>query len=564
MQRVGKYQLLRKLAVGGMAEVFLARAEGPMGFQKRLVVKRILPHYVEDPNFVGMFLAEAKLAAELNHPNLVQIFDFGEADGQYYIAMEYIDGPNLRALNRIARSHGQPLGYGVSARIITMAAEGLNAAHELRNAQGELVNLVHRDISPDNVLVSRNGTVKVVDFGIAKVSTEPSRTKSGMIKGKLAYMPPEQLAREPLDRRSDIFALGVVLYELVAGHMPFDATSEVSIIQAIMSEGPLQRVRERQPDVPAELDAIIARCLEKRADDRYPTCKALQAALEQFIASTGQPVFASDLAQLVQDLVPAVSEEATAASSPRGRQPTQLTPLDPSDDGAVDEENGSSTESGTSRTRTEGQERKRPQAEDDEGEGVGPTFVRPSSTPRPAVRRTQLISLFVLVLAVSFVGASLFVFRPWDRAAQPMPKVPLPSVVAPTPLPPAPAPVPAAEPDPTPPKSGDVSPTPASDDQAPEQPVVAKPPEPDVAPEVAPPPPPQPAPVAKGRLELRIRPFANVYLDGKSVGETPLPPLVLSVGKHRLRLVNEELGKNVEHDVVVKPGDNLFKLNLKE
>src|SRR4051812_33086321 len=166
-----------------MAEVFLAKAEGPGGFSKKCVVKRILPHFNDDPRFIEMFLGEARLAAELNHPNLVQIFDFGQADGQYFLAMEYIDGANLRVLNQATRRMQGPMDFALAARLISMAAEGLHYAHELKNEQGELVNLVHRDISPDNILVSKNGAVKVVDFGIAKASTQPHLTKSGMIKG---------------------------------------------------------------------------------------------------------------------------------------------------------------------------------------------------------------------------------------------------------------------------------------------------------------------------------------------------------------------------------------------
>ena len=259
-QTLGKYTLVRKLATGGMAEVVLARSDGPMGFQKKLVVKRILPHFGEDQNFINMFLSEARLAAELNHPNVVQIFDFGQTDGTYYIAMEFIDGPNLRALNKAARETVGPISLPLCARIIALAAEGLGYAHDLKNQAGQPMNLVHRDISPDNVLVSRNGAVKVVDFGIAKASTQPHLTKSGVIKGKLAYMPPEQLAREPLDRRADVFALGVVLYELVCGAMPFDATSEVSIIQAIMGNEPLVRASNKRNDLPPALDTIISKC----------------------------------------------------------------------------------------------------------------------------------------------------------------------------------------------------------------------------------------------------------------------------------------------------------------
>jgi len=550
MQRVGKYQLLRKLATGGMAEVFLARAEGPMGFQKRLVVKRILPHFVEDPSFVAMFLSEAKLAAELDHPNLVQIFDFGEADGQYYLAMELIDGPNLRVLNVTARARGKPLSYPMAARVIGFAAEGLHAAHELRDDRGKLVHLVHRDISPDNILISRNGTVKVVDFGIAKVASEPSRTKSGVIKGKLAYMPPEQLVREPLDRRADIFALGVVLYELIAGAMPFDATSEVSIIQAIMNDAPLDRVRTKVPDVPLELDEIIATCLAKNQADRFPTCKALHSALEKFIASSGQTVFASDLAQVIDELVPAITDSVvTAVGAPQSGPAFDPTlPTRQSAGRSAVERGQPMAEAAPSDPSLA------PVADPDEepSNGTGVTHMRPAKarvTSASAPSGGQFFQVAVVLLVLGFIGGTLAVFRPWQKV--------VPELV--TKVSPATEPVAAAAPPQPALPAVEPASSPAPLDSL------------DAAVAIAPVAPPPVlvganAPAARmGHLELRIRPFAQVFIDGKSVGETPLPALQLSVGKHRLRLVNEELGKNVEQDIVVKSGENnVFKLNLKE
>src|SRR5262249_49971797 len=165
--RLGKYQLVRKLATGGMAEVFLAKADGPMGFQKTLVVKRVLPHLAENPLFTAMFLTEAKVAACLNHPNVVQVFDFGEVKGAYYLAMEYIDGPNLRTLIQHAWRRGQPPPFGLCAKVASLACEGLAYAHTFRDPEtGETLNLIHRDISPENIILSRSGAVKVVDFGI--------------------------------------------------------------------------------------------------------------------------------------------------------------------------------------------------------------------------------------------------------------------------------------------------------------------------------------------------------------------------------------------------------------
>ena len=191
---LGKYTLLRKLAAGGMAEVFVSRVAGPAGFEKTVVVKRILGHLAEDPSFIAMFLAEARLAAQLNHPNVVQVFDFGEQDGTWFLVMELIDGLNLRHLFRKAAEKGEYLPIGVALKIAIMALEGLAYAHEFADpTTGEPLALVHRDVSPDNILVGRNGAVKVVDFGIAKAANQTHLTRTGTVKGKFSYMPPEQL-----------------------------------------------------------------------------------------------------------------------------------------------------------------------------------------------------------------------------------------------------------------------------------------------------------------------------------------------------------------------------------
>ncbi|WP_342380965.1 serine/threonine protein kinase [Myxococcus stipitatus] len=298
---VGKYQLVRKIASGGMAEVYLAKAAGPMGFEKTLVLKRILPHLAEDPAFVEMFLGEARLAAQLEHPNIVQIFDFGEADGSYFLAMELIDGPTLRRL--VKRAVEQALPPVMCAKLVALAAEGLAFAHDFCDpVSGEPLGLIHRDVSPDNILVSRQGAVKVVDFGVAKVAGQGHRTQTGVMKGKVAYMPPEQLRTLPLDRRVDVYALGVVLYELLTGKRPFDATTEASTMQAILFE-PFTPVVERRPDVPVALQEILERALAKERDERYPDCRALQADLERYLMSAGESVGAYQIAQFVGRLV---------------------------------------------------------------------------------------------------------------------------------------------------------------------------------------------------------------------------------------------------------------------
>ena len=513
--KLGKYTLVKKLATGGMAEVFLARADGPMGFAKKCVVKRILPHFNDDPRFIEMFLGEARLAAELNHPNLVQIFDFGQSDGQYYLAMEFIDGANLRVLNQAARrSHG-PLGFAIAARMIALAAEGLHFAHELRDENGQFLNLVHRDISPDNILVSKNGAVKVVDFGIAKASTQPHLTKSGMIKGKMAYMPPEQLAREPLDRRADLFALGIVFYELVTGGMPFDATSEVSIIQAIMSQKPLEKPTVYRPDCPPELEAIISKCLEKDRNNRYASCVELQADLETFIRSTGQTVGTREIAQLVETVFENEADN-TVPSAGGGSGSGELLPPHPSAPHPIATESGS----GTSKTALR---------------SVESAAVQRSRTP-------MFVALALVVLAALSV-AGWFALRP----------------------PPVVAVIDAGVPEPVVPDAAvAVAIAPVIDAGAEEEVDAGLAEVVDAGPLVVPSQIDKPVAPKTGRLELRIRPYATVYLDDRKLGDTPLPVISVPVGKHKLRLVNPAFAKDVELSITIKPGDNLVKHNLKE
>ena len=319
--RLGKYQLLRKLATGGMAEVFLAKTDGPMGFEKHLVIKRILPHLAEDPQFVEMFLGEAKLAAQLNHPNLVQLFDFGEAEGSYFIAMEFIDGPTLRLLLARARDLRAAPTFALSARIVSLAAEGLAYAHDFRDQiTDEPLGLVHRDVSPDNILVGRSGAVKLVDFGIAKARGQTHHTQAGTVKGKVAYMAPEQLRGEALDRRVDLYSLGVVLYELCTGRMPFEANSDASMVRAVLYDAAIPAVR-RVPNLPPPIQAILDRLLAKDRNARYPDCRTLHADLETFIRSTGEATNGFALSRMVAQLAP-----PPAPPQPTPPRATQLPP----------------------------------------------------------------------------------------------------------------------------------------------------------------------------------------------------------------------------------------------
>ncbi|MCB9728374.1 MAG: serine/threonine protein kinase [Deltaproteobacteria bacterium] len=299
LRRLGKYELLERIALGGMAEVYRARQEGPAGFEKELVVKRILPQHARDEQFIEMFLDEARLAVRLAHPNIVQIIELGYEDGSYFIAMEYISGISLGDLMDRAAVLGVRLPYHYVARIIASVCAGLDYAHAFSDADGTPIGLVHRDVSPDNVLISYNGAVKMIDFGVAKAATNETKTSSGVVKGKFCYMSPEQIQGQPLDGRSDIFSVGILLYEACVGTRPFSESSGLGTVSAIMTQDP-PLPRERAPDMPLELQAVILRALVKDRDQRYSQCRQMQRELEQFIQTHAQYVGESDIGEFVR------------------------------------------------------------------------------------------------------------------------------------------------------------------------------------------------------------------------------------------------------------------------
>ena len=279
--QLGRYKLLGLLGKGGMAEVFLATQDGPAGFQKTCVVKRIRRSLAEEPKFVDMFLREARVAARLNHPNLVQIFELGEAPGprgkDYFIAMEFLDGVSLHRAARRMWATSQSVPMEVALRAVADAALGLHHAHNLVT-DGRLTPLVHRDVSPDNIMLTRDGVSKVLDFGIAKSTEIDEQTGTGEVKGKIPFMSPEQLHGEPLDGRSDLWSLGVTMYWLLTGRRPFDGPTEPMTIDAILRRAPA-RPRELNPLIPMPVEAIILQLLEKERTKRIATAAELSDRL---------------------------------------------------------------------------------------------------------------------------------------------------------------------------------------------------------------------------------------------------------------------------------------------
>ncbi len=278
--RIGRYHLLRRLAMGGMAELHLACAEGLAGFQKVVVLKRVLPHLAADPSFVELFTNEARLAANLDHPNLVQVMDIGEADGDYFYVMEYVHGRNARQL-LAAAAHRGGMPLSVALQVAVSAAAGLHHAHERTDLEGRPLGLVHRDVSPANVLISYDGAVKVTDFGIAKASARSTETIGGSMKGKIGYMSPEQCRGEPVDRRSDVFGLGILLYELTTTERLFFADNDFAVLNKVIN-GRFTPPAQRVPDYPPALERIVMRALAGTPEQRYPTAQAVLRDLETF------------------------------------------------------------------------------------------------------------------------------------------------------------------------------------------------------------------------------------------------------------------------------------------
>lgn len=296
----GSYKLVERLAMGGMAEVYLARPDD----QPRLVaLKRILPQIAADEDFVAMFIDEAKIAGQLNHPAVAQIYDLGKIDKSYFIAMEYVSGHDLRVLwdrVRDAGELGRPsMTLALACHVVRKICEGLDFAHRSKDSRGRPLGIIHRDVSPENVLVSYDGDLKIIDFGVAKASGRLSKTQTGILKGKFAYMSPEQARGDLIDHRADIFAIGVILYELVTGERAFRAESDFGLLEKVRRVDVVP-ARALRPEIPRELERILLKALAREPGDRYPWASALAADLDRLMADQGWTSSREDLAAFIQ------------------------------------------------------------------------------------------------------------------------------------------------------------------------------------------------------------------------------------------------------------------------
>ena len=306
-EKIGRYQLCFELASGGMASVYLARAEGAPGFEKLVALKRIHPHLADEKDYVEMFLDEARIASRITHANVCSVFDFGEAEGEYFIAMEYLVGEPLSRVQRRVVANADQRASALlparMARVIAQACEGLHAAHELRDADGESLHVVHRDVSAENLFVTYDGATQVVDFGIAHARQRVHHTEAGQVKGTFPYMAPEQMTAAVVDRRVDVWALGAVLWELLTLRTLFLRDTDVNTMYAVLS-GEIRPPSDYRSDVPPELDEIVLKALQRSPHERWQSAREMGKALRRFLAKQDDLVGPAEIADWMEELFP--------------------------------------------------------------------------------------------------------------------------------------------------------------------------------------------------------------------------------------------------------------------
>ena len=331
---LGRYALYGEIAAGGMATVHLARLLGPVGFARTVAIKRLHPHLAKDPEFVAMFLEEARLAARVRHPNVVATLDVVSDDGELFLVMEYVAGESLSRLVRKARERGERVPPRYAVGIVSGALEGLHSAHDAKSEKGQPLGLVHRDVSPQNVHVGVDGVPRLLDFGIAKATNRVQETRTDQIKGKVAYMSPEQLAKGAIDRRADVYSAAVVLWETLTGQRLFKADDVPSLVYAIINEE-VQPPSSVVPDLPPGLDAIVMKGLERESEKRWSSAREMAAALEKALAPApareiGEWVhaIAGDALDWRQELVHRIESETSSSIPPPMRRDSPVNPIE--------------------------------------------------------------------------------------------------------------------------------------------------------------------------------------------------------------------------------------------
>lgn len=311
LERIGKYVLEERIAVGGMAEIFRARTDDADELEKVLAIKRLHPHYAADAEFVKMLVNEAKLVVRLNHKNICQIFDLERLNGEYFIVMEYIHGRTLSRLIEKYKSYGQVMPLPLALFIAQEICSGLSYAHRRKDSKGVALEVIHRDITSQNILLSFEGEVKIIDFGIAKASMHASSSDAGQIKGKFQYMSPEQARGDRLDQRTDVFSVGAILYEMLTGHMPYEEEDEGKLMQ-LARRGQFPNPSAHRRDIPAEVEKLILKGMARDLSQRFQTAQQMQLAVSQLMFSLGEPCDEVQLSLLMRQLF---EESASAGHS---------------------------------------------------------------------------------------------------------------------------------------------------------------------------------------------------------------------------------------------------------
>ena len=529
MPSVGRYTLLRRVATGGMAEVWKAKVQGPAGFSKTVAIKKVLPHLVDDENFIEMFIEEAKLVAELVHPNIVQVFDFGElGPREYFLAMEYVPGSNVGRLQKRLLEKGKLLPAGLAVYIAAESARGLGAAHMKTDPVGNPLNIVHRDVSPQNILLSYSGEVKVSDFGIAKVATASTRTAEGMVRGKLAYMSPEQANGQPLDGRADLFALGIILWELLSGKRLFGESSTAEIYGKVSRFEGLSP--EQRAAIPPGLVDVVAMALNADPAKRYANMLQFESTLTSLLGAQGNVRAREGLAALMQS---AFEDERRVESTPTNEVPAESFGGGTSgvvggvSDRAIQETVISPASPVSSLTlQSAVQVRGVTPAP-----GPGPV-AEPTSSPQRSGMFAAAGAGAVVLLLVIVLGAKA-IFGGAKTAPTPTPLAVAtiaPSVAA----------------------TATIATTPTATLPTTATPAIAK-----ATPTTATAPSPAPTRVAvvshgTGSLSVKARPWVEVWVDGRqATKETPLRDFKVPAGNHLIRFVNAALHYDAAKNIVV-------------
>jgi serine/threonine protein kinase len=297
-----RYRVVERLEAGGMAEVFKGESLSVQGFKKQVAIKRVLPHLAQNKNFISMFLDEARLGARLTHANIVTVFDIGAADNTYFIVMEFVDGCNLKTVIETYRQQGQRIGVKEALFIAMEACKGLSFAHDLQDEEGKDLHIVHRDVSPPNVLISKRGEIKVTDFGLAKATTQLEKTDPGVVKGKFSYLSPEAALGQPVDARTDVFALGIVLWEMLAGRRLFLGETDFQTVKMVQ-QAQIPSLSRINPQVDAELEGVIVKALTQDTASRYQSAHEFQDGLAGYLFSRKLKVTSYDIATLIKQVL---------------------------------------------------------------------------------------------------------------------------------------------------------------------------------------------------------------------------------------------------------------------